>query len=294
MSRTRWAVALMVAALLLAGCAEPGSRPPAPTDEQPGGERTGAAAPAGDPTALIGLWTVSGAAVGPGQLLRLAPTDLSLFTSCGIRGGGWGADSDGLFVAAAGSFLIPDPAVRCREPVPGTPAWLAGAARFRIDADGPRLLDGQGRVVARLAPGARPRPNPNVDPAELRPPTVTADARRALAPAAPVPANLVPAERDRLLGRWVPASGGPGRAYLELAADGGWRGSDGCNGEAGRWRSGPDGALLAIGGPETMIGCRNVPMPGWLTAARRAALAGPELVLLDGQARELGRLRRAG
>ena len=136
--------------------------------------------------------------------------------------------------------------------------------------------------------------------------------RRMLAPAAALPAGLRPAAAADLVGRWVPGDRPEARSprppHVTFAADGDWTGSDGCNGQGGRWLAGPAGSFLAVAGPQTLMGCapiaqpadaagRGVPVPlpvdvgSWLTAASRAGLAGDQLVLLDRSGRELGRLR---
>ncbi|WP_319460259.1 hypothetical protein [Micromonospora sp. RTP1Z1] len=99
------------------------------------------------------------------------------------------------------------------------------------------LLDGGGKLVARLLPGAKPTAGPNLAASEVAPPEVTDEVRRQFAPAAALSAMLTPADGNRLVGRWVPAPG-PETAYAEFRADGEWRGSDGCNGQAGRWIAG--------------------------------------------------------
>lgn len=122
---------------------------------------------------------------------------------------------------------------------------------------------------------------------------VTEQFRRAVAPAAELPATLIPADRQRLMGRWIPVDGHRA-AYVELAADGEWRASDGCNDQAGRWISAPRGTLLSVAGPVTLAACDNVPVGSWLWAVRRAGFDGEILVFLDAQAGETGRLRRVG
>jgi hypothetical protein len=169
---------------------------------------------------------------------------------------------------------------------------LHRAVGFRLDGANPILLDGQGRQVARLLPGARPTAGPGLAPSEVEPPVVTDEVRRAFVPAVEVAAPLVPATRDALTGRWVPVGGRAPEAYVELRPNGEWTGSDGCNGTGGRWVAGPAGALLATTGASTLIGCDNVPVGGWLGATRRAGLHAEVLVLLDASGAELGRLRR--
>lgn len=104
-----------------------------------------------------------------------------------------------------------------------------------------------------------------------------------------------PATSDDLVGRWFPADGtAQGRAFAEFAADGGWTGSDGCNGQRGTWALGPDGdgAFDGTAGFSTMIACENVPIARWLSDAGRVEMHGDELVLRDGSGAEKARLVR--
>jgi hypothetical protein len=282
------ASALLVAGLL-AGCAD---RPGAQEPDEPGAPpaATGSATAPADPSALIGIWTLADAGADSGKILRLAAGDLRLWRSCGSLMGSWRADAAGLFIAdvhgSSGCPLSADP----------TPDWLRRVTAFRADGDDRLLLDAQGQPVARLAPGGKPPQDPNLASSEAEPPKVTDEIRQAFAPAAPLPAGLAAADRQRLLGRWEPAqgrAGSPKPAYLEFTDDGAWRGSDGCNGQGGRWVAGDQGALLATSGPSTLIGCDNVPIAGWIADARRAGLDGQALVLVDAQGEELGRLRPA-
>jgi hypothetical protein len=309
--------------LLLAACGTG-------TAAGPGRPATPTAAPVpGDPVGLVGLWSVREAAgEEPGAILRIGD-DLSLWRECGHLFGFWRATAEGLFVAN-----VDGGSNACYTGPASVPAWLRQAVGQRTVGPDRLLVDRDGRTLARLVPGGRPTVGADTVPSEGEPPVVTDELRRRLAPAVPVPAGLRPATADDLVGRWVPAngtgarvprppndgsgagvprppgggtgagvprppgggSGGSGlqSAHAELRADGGWSGSDGCNGQGGRWVAGTAGSLLAVGGPQTLIGCENVDVGGWLTGAARAGLtAGGQLVLLDGSGRELGRLRPA-
>lgn len=57
-------------------------------------------------------------------------------------------------------------------------------------------------------------------------------------------------------------------AYLEFGADGDWSGSDGCNGIGGSYRIEVDGSFAAQAGPQTEIGCANVPSAAVLVSAQ--------------------------
>jgi hypothetical protein len=284
--------AVLVAALLiapLAGCADragPGgpAGPAAPPPSSAPVEQT-------DPVALVGFWTVTptGPPVEGGVVVRLGDQDLRVFLGCGQMLGSWRADPTGLFVAEV------DGTSGCMAADPVKPRWLSGAAAFRVDGEERVLLDAQDRTVARLSPGGRPPAGVEVAPDDLKPPRVTDETRRAFAPAAALPAGLRPATDETLIGRWLPADGTPDSPtppFVEFVRGGQWRGSDGCNGQGGRWAAGEAGALLATSGPSTLIGCDNVPVSAWLSPARRAGFDGAELVLLDAAGKELGRLAR--
>jgi len=280
---------LLVAALavvLVAGCGEDQDVQPL----TPGSAEAAAPAP-GDPVALVGSWRVEAVAgEEPAAVLRLAASDLSLWRDCGRLMGAWRADTGGLFVGAVsgGSAGCVSTASEL------TPAWLRQATSYGVDGAVRVLLDERGAVVARLLPGGRPTAGPDVAPSEAEPPVVTDQLREAFRPAAPLPAGLEPADRSRLIGRWVPADGAgrsaPQPPFALLAADGGWRGSDGCNGQGGRWVAGVGGSLLAVAGPQTLIGCDGVSVGSWLSSASWAGFDGKVLVLLDEAGQELGRL----
>jgi hypothetical protein len=284
-------VAVLALAGGLAGCGAGTAGGPAEAD--PAGRTAPPSTPAAaaDPAGLVGLWRVIGAAgEQDGAILRLADGQLSIWRDCGVLGGGWRADPAGNFLGSVDSS-----SGRCRLGSDPQPGWLSRVARFRTAGAGRLLLDPAGGTVARLLPGTRPAHRPDIADSESAPPVVTAELRRRLAPAAPLPAGLRAATAAELARRWVPAdgagAGSPRPPYAELKPDGTWSGSDGCNGQGGRWAAGADGALLAVAGAQTAIGCNGVDVGSWLAEAARAGLAGDELVLLDRSGRELGRLR---
>jgi hypothetical protein len=288
MRANRKILSTILVSLLLAGCAGEAS------DGSPGreGAGNGSAAPGSadaDPVTLIGSWTVEEAAQEePGAILRIAPRDLSLRRGCGALAGAWRADAAGLFVAdlrrGSGCPVLEEP----------TPRWLRDATSFRTAGDDRLLFDRQGDVVARLLPGG----GADTLPSEAEPPVVTEKVRRAFPATAPLPAGLTaPPTPEALVGRWVPAldsAGSPEPVYIELLADGAWRGSDGCNAQGGRWISGGGGSLLATAGVSTLVACDNVPVAQWLNQAWRAGLDGEILVLLDAEGTEIGRVKPAG
>jgi hypothetical protein len=79
---------------------------------------------------------------------------------------------------------------------------------------------------------------------------------------------------------------------VAFEAGGAWHGSDGCNGQGGRWAANDHGAFLAISGAQTEIGCVHVDVGSSLITADRAGFDGPQLVLLDNSGRETGRFER--
>ncbi|MFI6784853.1 META domain-containing protein [Micromonospora sp. NPDC050276] len=247
------------------------------------------------PERLIGSWTlVDVADPGAGTILRLADSELHLIGShCGTLGGSWRANDEGVFLAdiSSASTAVVEGTPGCAKASQETPPWLRSVTAYQFDGTGhPVLLDGRGQAVARLIPGARPTPEPDKADSVLQPPTVTDEARRALAPAVALPATLVPADQRQPVGRWAPASGHKA-AYLEFTADGEWHGSDGCNDQSGRWITAAGGTLLATPRATTLTFCaHSVPIGQWLTTARRAGLDGKVLVLLDADGDETGRL----
>jgi hypothetical protein len=230
---------------------------------------------------MIGLWTVAGTDEEAGTVLRIAPQrQLSLWRSCGILHGSWAA-VDGLFVGS-----VDGSSQGCSG---GGPDWLRRAVGFGAAGDELVLTDRDGKTVARLLPGGKPKIPDGIDVSEAEPPVITDEDRAALeAPVAPLPAGLA---EGSPLGRWVPVNGGTA-AFVEFKGDGSWTGSDGCNGNGGRWVSGAGGALLATVGPSTLIGCDGAPIPAWLSSATRAGISAGQLVLVDPAGTEVGRLKK--
>ncbi|MEH1169340.1 hypothetical protein V6V47_28570 [Micromonospora sp. CPCC 205539] len=292
MVRQGYVATLVVMGVLLAGCNRQSY--PAPKNPGPISGTTGSVAPLA-PELLIGSWTIVDVAdPGAGTILRLADRDLDLIGSrCGTLGGSWRASSDGTFLAdiftASGAAVEGIPG--CAKASQETPEWLRRVTAYQFDSAGlPVLLDARAQPVARLIPGATPTPEPDKADDLLEPPVVTDEARRALTPAVALPATLVPVDRHRLAGRWVPLTGHKA-AYVEFTPDGEWRGSDGCNDESGRWITAARGTLLTTARGVTAMFCADsVPVGGWLLTARRAGLDGQVLVLLDARGGETGRL----
>lgn len=242
-----------------------------------------------DPVELIGLWRLEGVDEEAGAILRLDLRDVSLWRECGAVKGDWRADHSGLFVAYMSSW-----SGECGDAEEAIPTWLHEVTGFRSDGGRSVLVDHAGATVARLLPGERPEVPSTISQEQADPPVVTGETRAALKPAAALPDGIAPADEDALLGRWVPVedAAGPEPPFVEFHAGGEWDGSDGCNGQGGRWTVGPDGALAAAVGASTDIGCDNVEVGSWLSNASRAGFEGAELLLLDADGDVTGRLRR--
>lgn len=292
------AVVIVLSALALTACGSsvaPGSGASSPTTSSSASSSTSPSVQ--DPTRLVGSWTVSGATgAEPGAVLRIAE-DLSLWQSCGYLMGGWRASGTGLFAAnldgGDGGCIGTS-----RNP---TPAWLRSAAGYRVDGDGIALLGTDGAVVARLSPGGRPTPGPNLMPSLADPPVLDPQLRAALtatAGAGPIPTTLKPATRADLLGTWVTVLPRPSSRLthdvvpgITFRDDGSYSATDGCNGTAGGW-SAEAGSIVATSGASTLIGCDNIDVAQFVATASWAALDDGVLVLLKADGTETGRLRR--
>ena len=253
---------------------------------------SGRARPAqAEPTAigLVNLWRVSGVAgEGADTWLRLDVPEFQLQRDCGMISGEWRATDD-LFLAsvsAAGGDCVTDgsiPAV----------AWLESVSGYRATGDGWVLTGTDGTTIATLTLDGASGQIPAAVESDTEPPPITAHVRAALARPAPLPAGSTPATADDLAGRWVPASlDGPTDPHVLFTADGSWTGSDGCNGNQGRWAANGTGDLLATSGMSTMMFCEGAPVPSWLAQARLAVIDTGILRLLDVNGTELGRLER--
>lgn len=281
----RAVVALLLAAAALTGCGD------APGDALGSG---GSATPTVDTAPLdaldlVGRWHVEGDGVEPGTALVLGE-QLAVFLPCGVLDGAWEADGEsGLLVAGSSSGDGPCFGPDGRQPLP----WLDGARRFAVDGDVRTLLDASGRVLATLRPGARPTVGPNRVADAAQEPEVSGELRAGLAAAAPLPAGVRPATATDLLRRWRPVGVQNAEAHLLFAADGGFTGSDGCNGQSGRWTLGAAGRLLATSGPQTLIGCEGAPVGSWVDQAGRAGVVDGDLVLHGRDGALLGRLSPA-
>lgn len=264
----------VVAVLLLTACARQPDRDSTPGVSTPAASPPGTAEPPSDPRTLLGSWTLAEVSEDAGATVTIEHRRLSIPRDCGALTGSWRADVSGLFVGHVNGSSA------CRLPTEPAPGWLTRAVAFRSDGADRLLIALDGSVTARLHPADAPTPSP-----------ITEQQQREYRRPAALPRDLTPAGRGALIGRWSPASSkGAVGAYLEFDADGRWGGSDGCNGQGGRWVSGADGSLLSAGGASTLIACNGVPVGAWMTDVRRAGLRGGSLVLLDVDGKEIGRL----
>lgn len=273
---------------------------PAPDDDDAGngdagdgdttGDGTAGAAPeaGGLPSELIGTWRVE----GPDDGATLTISDeVRLWGECVLMGD-WRASREGLFVA--GLF---GRSGDCAEDGGLGPSWLHEVTHFAVDGQRRLLLAG-GEVVATLTPGATPDVPSSMSPDLAVPIEVTDEIRAALDSATrPLPDDLVAPAAEQLLGRWTPLEpdGRPTTtpSFAAFHADGSWSGSDGCNGQGGRWVLGDAGAWVATSGAQTLIGCDGISATGIVAPAVRVGLDGEELVLIGRDGRETGRVVRA-
>lgn len=261
----------------LAGCAGSG----------PGGADDAGQPPAssevGGPIRLIGLWTVADTDEQPGTVLRVAPQkQLSLWRACGALTGSWAGAQDVFLADLHGG------SGNCGDAV--TPSWLKSATGYGVDGADMVLTDRAGKQLARLVPGGKPKVGPDIDPAEAAPPVISDEDRAALTQTTQIPATLTRAEAAQVVGRWVPASGG-GPAFADFKDDRTWTGSDGCNGNGGRWTV-VESAMVATAGASTLMACDGAPVPTWLSGTAMAGFDNGVLVLLDAKGAEVARLKK--
>lgn len=282
--------ALLLCAPLMAGCApgSPGSagdlprNPDAPPVAGPG---AGGASPA---LGLVNLWRVAGAEGEPADTwLRLDSQEFQLWRDCGMITGSWKA-GQGHFLAAAWGAMG-DCAIGTMPEVP----WLDRASRYVAAAGGYNMVDSGGHVVATLTIDGAPQPIATAAEFFAKAPQITPDVKKAFRSPSKLAAGLTPVSTDALLGKWVPvAYAVKTDPHVVFTADGRWKGSDGCNGGAGRWVVGEGGELLATTGPSTLIGCEGAPVPTWVGQATTAGFDKGWLLLFDTDGNEIGRLER--
>ncbi len=270
--------ALPLAALLLAGCAQSNA----------GG--TGAGPAPHDPIALFDVWRVDAPSAGEDTWLRFDAHEFQLWHECSVVHASWRV-SGPLLVAQPGA-VVPGP--ECQLP-PGPPEvpWLQSVRSFEVvEVDLVELQDASGELVATLTIDGAPSPLGEHDQGLVEPPEITDEVRAMFGEVADLPDGVEPA--TDIAGRWVPVSSeGDTEPFAEFESDGTWTGSDGCNGNGGVWASNDRGNFVATTGPSTLIFCEGAPVPAWLGQAYLAGLDAGELVLLDAQGEELGRLTPA-
>jgi heat shock protein HslJ len=101
-----------------------------------------------------------------------------------------------------------------------------------------------------------------------------------------------------LIARWQPVQDEgrhhwPVSPYLDLAGDGTWSSSDGCNTTRGTWAMSADGGLTVTAGPTTMIACENVPVARSFATAATVRGDADQIILVDDAGQTLLILERA-
>jgi len=288
-------VALLAALGCVAGC---GAAAPAGQHVTPrSAPATSSPAPAAtrDPADLMGSWHLE--APGEASSASLIIGDhldagaALLFRPCGVMDAQWKANRHGMLVMASfggdQTCFLP----LARHPHP-EPAWMTRIATWRSAGSAELLLDGAGRTVARLTPGARPRVGSNRIGTEASPAAVTRQLRASWDDPAPLPRGVRPATARDVLGQWVPLASTPTRPYLRFDAGGSYVGSDGCNGVGGHYLLGADGLVLAVPGPSTVVGCEGSHLPYLVAQSARLGLRGSHLVFVGATGKVLGDARR--
>lgn len=238
---------------------------------------------------LIGMWRVDAPGEGDGTFLKLAGSQqMQVWRDCGVIEGTW-AVGPTRFVAAAYGW---DETCMEQNGAAPTIAWLYSATGYRPDGDGWDLVDASGAVTATLRNDGLPSPRPNRIASDAQAPVADDAARYWVSDPAPLPAGMTAATAEQVAGRWT-VSGAPvtTNPWVELAADGTWQGSDGCNGGGGRWAIDVDGQLVISAlGATTDIGCDGAPLPDLMSTARWLVLMDGDLVLLDHEAQQVATL----
>jgi hypothetical protein len=283
MRRVTRALFIAVAGLLLAACGTNVGPPPGPASSSSPVVPDADGRPPSQALGLVGLWRVTASGEEADTWLRLDAGEFHLWRPCGFVMGSWVASESGFL--AAGYGWHPD----CES---ATIPWLDSTVAYRGSATGWELLDEEREITAVLRDDGAPPPHPDILDLYRESPTITGEVRDAFRQPAALPPGLAAATARDLTGAWAPVglevTTQPGATFL---AAGSYSASDGCNGSAGRWAIEQNGLLLTTSGPSTQIGCDGAAVPGWVALARRAAMDGDVLVLLDAGGAELGRLR---
>lgn len=276
--------ALIAVGVLLAGCAA--------TDVEPAAERsplTASPSPAAvvdeqDPLELIGQWRITEAAgEEPGTVVRIGFGAVQIWRSCGDVEASWVANHSELRARTNGY------AQTC-NPLP-TVTWLENAASYAVAAEGVTVRADDGSVIALLARDESAAPAGRGQLGTV--PTVVDDrARKYFAGVFDWPEDVEPVGPDDISGRWVPRGEFATDPHVVFSSGGRWTGTDGCNGGGGRRILTEDGSFASTSGAMFLVGCDGAPAPDWVMMARAMGVDGDELVLLDLDGDELGRLVR--
>lgn len=265
--------------LLFGACAAPVSLPPgdrsAATTPAPSGSDLSIAA------SLVGTWTVRDVAPAyDGAVLQFDGVYGTLWRECGTA-------DHAIIVGPTGAVRVQlqGGAGECdlEEGVP----WLTAAARLIVDEDTMVVQDASGTRLATLLPGGTPPERDDIDPSLATDPVLTDDLEANLRGVIiDLPTGLRPATMEQATaGRWYPdrhAPSAPEGSWLELAADGTWSGSDGCNGQGSVWLLEPSGWFRSGAWAQTAVGCPGVDIGSALSDAEALAVDGDgALVALD-------------
>jgi len=272
-----------VLAVLASGCAgAPAGNGGAEGEGSTGGSAADDGAAAGGimpaelpaPSELVGLWRVSADGVPADTWVqigsRFSRGEVTVWAECGLLHGTW--------LARAGALLtsIDGWSGDCESA--DAAAWLTSAVGYGPAGEGIALIDADGIEHAILAIDGEPAARSDIADEFRQQPHLDESQRAALDAVPTPPADVAPASFDAVLGRWLPVGSFATEPFLELAADGTWTGSDGCNGLGGRWALAGDGSVLATSGPQTLMACDGANLGSALVGAAYLVVAGEELV----------------
>lgn len=247
----------------LTACTTPQPAPSSTPTMQPR-----AAAPADTAAELVGTWTITDVNDGAVNTLILSESGVWEVThECGPVSGSWASLGDYFVATAWGGTTA---CTSGGDPRPTLP-WVENTYRIARTESGWTLTDAAGSATASLTDGTQD--------------------------GAPPQTTVVPLAQGfgvgAIEGRWVPLVDIPGNSFVEFNGER-WESSDGCNGNSGKWADLGDGYFLSTpSGPQTAIGCENIPVETWVSSARTAGFDEGTLVLFDADGTELGRLAPA-
>jgi heat shock protein HslJ len=130
----------------------------------------------------------------------------------------------------------------------------------------------------------------------IRPATMVAVAAAALVLTACSGASEADVTADQLVGTWVTGENYDDALevpFVSFGADGGWTGSDGCNGAGGTWELGDGGALTTTADPSTLIGCDGAALPAFVGDAAEVEVNDGTLRLIGADGGTLVELKSA-